>query len=197
MVTTWSMTYHARYDAGLRRLDRGGFSLKRPHACEFYPAKPPHLQCPASRKVTLQQCSEHESNLSKLRHSGIVATPVDWLPVIINIKCGVTVERYEQYVSEIDDSIDLDRVRRAFILVKAQARTLATLFIPVIREFLLQAMMNTRCRVLETKGEATESARDVESTVHANDAVVIVEEMILFFEDLIKDVVDHCKIPNH
>jgi hypothetical protein len=28
-------------------------------------------------------------------------------------------ERYEQYVSEIDDTVDLDNVRRAFVLVKA------------------------------------------------------------------------------
>jgi hypothetical protein len=57
-------------------------------------------------------------------------------------------ERYEQYVSEIDDSVDLDSVRRAFVLVKAQARNLATLFIPAVRKFLLPAMMKTRCQVL-------------------------------------------------
>jgi hypothetical protein len=42
-----------------------------------------------------------------------------------------------------------------------------------------------------------ENTRDVETTVQANDAVVMVKETILFFENLIDDVVDHCKIPNH
>jgi hypothetical protein len=106
-------------------------------------------------------------------------------------------ERYEQHVSEIDDSIDLDRVRRAFVLVKAQARMLATLFISAIRGFLLPAIIDTQCRVLGAEKEATERARDVECTLHADEAVILVEETILFFENLMKDVVDHCKIPNH
>jgi hypothetical protein len=106
-------------------------------------------------------------------------------------------EIYEQYVSEIDDTIDLDSVRRAFVLVKAQACMLATLFIPAIRDSLLPAMIDTRCRVLGAEEEATERARDVESTVHADEAVILVEGTILFFENLMKDVVDHCKIPNH
>jgi hypothetical protein len=69
---------------------------------------------------------------------------------------------------------------------------LATLFIPATRQFLLPAMIDTRCRVLETEKEATERARDVESEVYANDAAVMVEETILFFENLMKDVMDHC-----
>lgn len=143
MVTTRSMMHHARNDARPRRFHQVGSSLKRPHTRKSYPARPSHPQCSASRIVALQQCREHESNLTKLQRTGIVATPVDWLPDIIRLECRVVVERYERHVSEIDDTVDLDSVRHAFVLVKAQARNLATLFIPAIQQFLLPKLEGT------------------------------------------------------
>ena len=166
MVRTRNMTGQKPYNAVIHRLNRRSSSLKRPHTCKSPPARPSHPQYPASREVTHQECEDSESNITRLRRTGISATPVDWLPDIINKECCIVMERYEQYVSEIDDTIDLDSVRRAFVLVKAQACMLATLFIRHIRQFLLPTMKDTRSRVLGTEKEATENARYMESTIN-------------------------------
>ena len=194
MVTTRSMTHHTDYDAEPHRLYQGDSSLTRPRTRESYSAKSSHPQCSAPRDVALQQCLEHESNLTKLQRTGIVATPVDWLPDIIRIECGVAMERYEQHVSEFDDTIDLERVRRAFRLIKAQARTLATLFVPDIREFLLPELEGTRQAVLEKRRDLDTAAGSVNNAARAVEVLDGIDKAIMFFKNLIEDVVDHCKI---
>jgi hypothetical protein len=103
-------------------------------------------------------------------------------------------ERYEQHVSEIDDSVDLDRVRRAFVLVKAQARTLATLFVPDIRKFLLPELEGTRQAVLKKWRDLDTAAGDIDNTARVVEAMEEIDKAIMFFENLMQDVVDHCKI---
>jgi hypothetical protein len=101
MVTTRNMTYRARYNAQRRRPYHWNSSITRPQMLGSFAARPSNPQCSASRNVALQQCLEHESNLTKLQRTGIVATPFDWLLDIIRFECGVVMERYEQHVSEI------------------------------------------------------------------------------------------------
>lgn len=102
--------------------------------------------------------------------------------------------RYEQHISEFDDSIDLDRVRRAFVLVKAQARTLATLFIPAIREFLLPQLKGSRQAVLEEVQNQNTAAGGIDNKARAVEVMEEIDKTIMFFNDLIEDVADHCKI---
>ena len=194
MVTTRSMTHLGRYNAQRRRPHQWNYSLTRPHTLELFAARPSNPQCSASRSVSLQQFLENESNLTKLQRTGIVATPVDWLPDIIRFECGVVMERYEHNVSEIDDSVDLGRVRRAFMLVKAQARTLATLFVPDIREFLLPELEGTRQAVLKKWRDLDSAAGDIDNTARVVEAMEEIDKAIMFFENLMQDVVDHCKI---
>jgi hypothetical protein len=188
------MTHHTGYDAGPHRLYQGDSSLERPRTRESYSAKPSHPQCSASQNLALQQCRVNESNLTKLQRTGIVAAPVDWLPDIIKFECGVVMERYEQHVSEIDDSVDLDRVRRAFVLVRAQARTLATLFVPDIREFLLPRLEGTRQAVLKKWRDLDAAAGGIDDTARVVEAIEEIGKAIMFFDNLMQDVVDHCKI---
>lgn len=194
MVTTRSMTHRARYDAQDRRPHQWNYSLECPHTREPFAARPPHPQCSTSRIVTFQQCRENESNLTKLQRTGIFATPVDWLPDIIRLKCGVVMEKYEQHVSGIDDTIDLDSVRRAFVLVKAQARNLATLFIPAIQRFLLPRLKGTRQAVLEKRRDLDTAAGGISNTAHVVEVMEEIDKAIMFFKNLIEDVVDHCNI---
>lgn len=100
------------------------------------------------------------------------------------------VERYEELISKADENIVLDGVRRAFNLVKAQACMLATLFIPAIQEFLLPEPKNAWHGVLRMR----EGLAASHSMLHVDEAVEEMDMTIMFFEDLIKDVVDHCKI---
>jgi hypothetical protein len=102
----------------------------------------------------------------------------------------MVVERYEELISKADESIVLDGVRRAFNLVKAQACMLATLFIPAIQEFLLPEMKNAWHSVLR-KREGMVGSYSM-SRVHESAGEI--DMTIMFFEDLIKDVVDNCKI---
>lgn len=103
-------------------------------------------------------------------------------------------ERYEQYVSEIDDSVDLDRVRRAFVLVKAQARTLAALFVPDIQKFMLPELEGTRQAVLKRRRDLDTAAGGIDNTARAVEVMKKIDKAIMFFKNLIEDVVDHCKI---
>lgn len=103
-------------------------------------------------------------------------------------------ERYEQHVSEFDDSVDLDRVKRAFVLVRAQARTLATLFVPDIQQFLLPELEGTRQAVLKKRRDLDTAAGGINNTARAVEAMEEVDKAIMFFKNLIEDVVEHCKI---
>lgn len=103
-------------------------------------------------------------------------------------------ERYEQNVSEIDDSVDLGRVRRPFVLVKAQARTLATLFVPDIPEFLLPELEGIRQAVLKKWRDLDTAAGGIDNTPRIVEAVEEIDEVIMFFKNLIEDVADHCNI---
>jgi hypothetical protein len=194
MVTTRSMTHRARYDAQRRRPHELNSSFTRPHRREPFAAGPSRPRCPALREVTRQACGNNESNLTKLRRTGISATPVDWLPDIIRFECGVVMERYEQYVSEIDDSVDLDRVRRASVLVKAQACTLATLFVPDIQQFLLPELEGTRQAVFEKWRDLYTAAGGISDTARAVEVMEEIDKVIMFFKNLIEDVADHCDI---
>ena len=192
MVTTRSMKRRARYDAQRRRPYQWNSSLM--HLRELFAARPSYQRCPALQEITHQACGNNESNLTKLRRTGISATSVDWLPDIIRCECGVVMERYEQNVSEIDDSVDLGRVRRAFMLMKAQARTLATLFVPDIQKFLLPELEGTRQAVLKKWRDLDTVARGIDNTPRIVKAVEEIDEVIMFFKNLIEDVADHCNI---
>jgi hypothetical protein len=144
----------------------------------------------------LQFSASHSTHddpkLTKLQRTGINAAPLDWLPEIIVTHCQIIIERYEELISKVDENVVLDGVRRAFNLVKAQACMLATLFIPAIQEFLLPVLKNTWHNVLRKhKGLAASH-----SIPRVDEAVREMDMTITFFEDLIKDVVDHCKIPD-
>jgi hypothetical protein len=104
------------------------------------------------------------------------------------------VERYERHVSEIDDTVDLDSVRRAFVLVKAQARNLATLFIPAIQQFLLPKLEGTWQTVLEKRRDLDTAAGGFSNTTHAVEVMEEKDKTVMFFKNLIEDVVDHCNI---
>jgi hypothetical protein len=148
------------------------------------PARKPHLQFSALHST------HDDPNLTMLQRTGINAAPLDWLPEIIVTHCQTVIERYEELISKADEDIVLDGVRRAFNLVKAQACMLATLSIPAIQEFLLPELRNARHNVLRNhKGLATSH-----NVSRVDEAVEEVDMAIMFFEDLIKDVVDHCKI---
>jgi hypothetical protein len=103
-------------------------------------------------------------------------------------------ERYEQHVSEIDDSVDMDRVRRAFVLVKAQARTSTTLFVPNIQQFLLPELDSTRQAVFEKRRDLDTAAGGIDNTARTVEVIEEIDKAIMFFENLMQDVVDHCKI---
>jgi hypothetical protein len=148
------------------------------------PAGKPHLQFSASHST------HDDPNFTKLQRTGINAAPLDWLPDVIIAHCQMVVEKYEELISKADESIVLDGVRRAFNLVKAQACMLATLFIPAIQGFLLPELKNAWHNILK-KGEGMVGSYSM-SRVH--EAAGELNMTILFFEDLIKDVVDHCKI---
>lgn len=103
-------------------------------------------------------------------------------------------ERCERNVSGIDDSVDLDRVRRAFVLIKAQARTLATLFVPDVREFLLPELEGIRQAVLKPWRDLDTAAGDIDNTARVVEAMEEIDRAIMFFKNLMQEVVDHCKI---
>lgn len=103
-------------------------------------------------------------------------------------------ERYEQHVSEIDDSIELDRVRRAFVFVRPQACMLATLFVPDIQQFLLPELESTRQAVFEKRRDLDPAAGGISNTARAVEVVEERDRVIIFFKNLIEDVVDHCNI---
>jgi hypothetical protein len=90
----------------------------------------------------------------------------------------MVVKRYEEVISKADESVVLDGVRNAFILVKAQARMLATPFIPAIREFLLPELENAWHSVLEEH----EGLVDSHTMSRVNEAVGDINTKILFFE---------------
>jgi hypothetical protein len=81
-------------------------------------------------------------------------------------------------LSTRSESVVLDGVRNAFILVKAQARMLATPFIPAIREFLLPELENAWHSVLEEH----EGLVDSHTMSRVNEAVGEINTKILFFE---------------
>jgi hypothetical protein len=148
------------------------------------PAGKPHLQFSASHST------HDDPNLTKLQRTGINAAPLDWLPDVIIAHCQMVVEKYEELISKADENIVLDGVRCAFNLVKAQACMLATLFIPAIQEFLLPELKNAWHGVLKKR----EGLVDSQSIPRIDEAVGEIDMIIMLFEDLIKDVVDHCKI---
>jgi hypothetical protein len=102
----------------------------------------------------------------------------------------MVVERYEELISKADENIVLDGVRRAFNLVKAQACMLATLFVPAIQDFLLPELRKAWHGVLKIREGLAASP----GMSRVDEAVEEMDMTIMFFEDLVKDVVDHCKI---
>jgi hypothetical protein len=73
---------------------------------------------------------------------------------------------------------------------------LATLFIPAIQDFLLPALKDTWRVVLEKRQDLDKAARGADNTARAMEAMEEIDKAIMFFEDLIEDVVDHYKIVN-
>ena len=72
---------------------------------------------------------------------------------------------------------------------------LATLFIPAIQDFLLPELKDAWHSVLLKRKGLVEDVGSSHSMSRVHEAVGEVNMMIVFCEDLIKDVVDHCKIP--
>ena len=116
---------------------------------------------------------------------------------MITTHCQTVIERYEEVISQADDNVVLDGVRHAFSLVKAQACMLATLFIPAIQDFLLPELKDAWHSVLLKRKGLVEDVGSSHSMSRVHEAAGEVNMMIMFFEDLIKDVVDHCKIPKN
>jgi hypothetical protein len=141
-------------------------------------------------KIPASHRTHDDPDLTKLHRTGITAAPLDWLPDVIRTHCQIIVERYEEAISKADEDIVLDGVRRAFNLVKAQACMLATLFIPAIHKFLLPELKKAWHGVLKKR----EGLVGSHSMSRVNGAAGEIDVTILFFEDLIKDLVDHCKI---
>jgi hypothetical protein len=141
-------------------------------------------------KISASDRTHDDPNLTKLHHTGITAASLDWLPDVIRTHCKMVVERYEEVISKADENIVLDGVRRAFNLVKAQACMLATLSIPAIHKFLLPELKKAWHGVLKKRDGLVGS----HSMSRVNEAAREIDVTILFFEDLIKDVMDHCKI---
>lgn len=90
-------------------------------------------------------------------------------------------ERDERQVSEIDGSVDLDRVRRAFGLTKAQARMLATLFVPNIQKVLLPELKGTRQAVLKKRRDLDTAAESIDNATRAVGAMEEMNIAIMFF----------------
>jgi hypothetical protein len=153
------------------------------------PAGKPHRQFSASH------ITQDDPNLTRLQRTGIAAAPLDWLPDVIRTHCQIVIERYEEVISQADENVVLDGVRHAFNLVKAQACMLATLFIPAIQDFLLPELKNAWHSILLKRGGLVEDVESSRSMSRVHEAGGEVNMIIMFFEDLIKDVVDHCKIP--
>jgi hypothetical protein len=184
MVTTRSMAQDTRHATKAYHVDREAVCHEHLFTRKPSPTGKQHLQFSASHST------HDDPNFTKLQRTGINAGPLDWLPDVITAHCQMVVERYEELISKADENIVLDGVRRAFKLVKAQACMLATLFIPAIQEFLLPELKKAWHRVLKTR----EGLAASHSMSHVDEVVEEMDMTIMFFEDLIKDVVDHCKI---
>ena len=184
MVTTRSMAHDTQHATRACHTNRKAVCQGVLFTRKSSPAGKPHLQFSASHST------HDDPNLTKLQRTGINAAPLDWLPDVIIAHCQMVVERYEELISKADENIVLDGVRRAFNVVKAQACMLATLFIPAIQEFLLPELKKAWHRVLKTR----EGLAASHSMSHVDEVVEEMDMTITFFEDLIKDVVDHCKI---
>ena len=184
MVTTRSMAQDTRHATKAYHVDRKAVCHEHLFTRKPSPTGKQHLQFSASHST------HDDPNLTKLQRTGINAAPLDWLPDVIIAHCQIVVERYEELISKADENIVLDGVRRAFNLVKAQACMLATLFIPAIQEFLLPELKNAWHGVLKIR----EGLAASHSMLHVDEAVEEMDMTTMFFEDLIKDVVDHCKI---
>ena len=184
MVTTRSMAQDTRHATKAYHVDRKAVCHEHLFTRKPSPTGKQHLQFSASHST------HDDPNLTKLQRTGINAAPLDWLPDVIIAHCQIVVERYEELISKADENIVLDGVRRAFNLVKAQACMLATLFIPAIQEFLLPELKKAWHGVLKIR----EGLAASHSMSHVDEAVEEMDMTIMFFEDLIKDVVDHCKI---
>jgi len=189
MVTTRSMAHDTRHATRVRHTNRKAICHGDLFTRKSTPAGNPHLQCSASHST------HGDRNLTKLQRTGIAAAPLDWLPDVIRTHCQTVINRYEEVISQADENVVLDGVRHAFNLVKAQACMLATLFIPAIQDFLLPELKNAWRSVRRKRRGLVEDVGNSHSMSRVHEAVVEVKMMIMFFEDLIKDVVDHCKIP--
>jgi len=187
MVTTRSMAHDTQHATRACHTNRKAVCQGVLFTRKSSPAGKPHLQFSASHST------HDDPNLTRLQRTGINAAPLDWLPDVVIAHCQMVVERYEELISKADESIVLDGVRRAFNLVKAQACMLATLFIPAVQEFLLPEPKNAWQNVLEKYKRLAAS----HSITRVDEAVEEMEMAIMFFEDLVKDVVGHCKILDH
>jgi hypothetical protein len=184
MVTTRSMAHDTRHAIRVCHTNQKAVCHRDLFTRESTPAGNTHLQCSASHST------HDDPNLTKLQRTGINTAPLDWLPDVIRTHCQNAIERYEEVTSKADEDIALDGVRRASNLVKAQACMLATLSIPAIQEFLLPELKNSWHGVLRKR----EALVDSHSISRIDEAVGGIDMITMFFEDLIKDVVDHCKI---
>jgi len=184
MVTTRSMAHNTRHTIIPSRKNRAAVCYGDPLTCKPTPAGKPHLRFSASH------ITHHDPNLTKLHRTAITAAPLDWLPDVVRTHCQTVIERYEEGISQADEDVVLDGVRHAFNLFKAQACMLAKLFIPAIQDFLLPELKNAWHSVLRKREGMVGSY--IMSRVH--EAAGEIDMTIMFFEDLIKDVVDHCKI---
>jgi hypothetical protein len=184
MITTRSVAQDTRHATRACYTDRKAVCHGSLLTRKSSPAGKPHLRFSASHNT------HDDPNLTKLQRTGINAAPLDWLPEIIVTHCQAVIGRYEEVISKADENIVLDGVRRAFNLVKAQACILATLLIPAIQEFLLPELKKAWHGVLKIR----EGLAASHSMSRVDGAVEEIDMTIMFFEDLIKDVVDHCKI---
>jgi hypothetical protein len=71
---------------------------------------------------------------------------------------------------------------------------LATLFVPDIQKFLLPELEGTRQAVLEKRRELDTAAGGINNAARAMEVMEETDKAIMFFKNLIEDVVDHCKI---
>jgi hypothetical protein len=187
MVTTRSMAQDTRHATEAYHVDRKAVCYEHLFTRKPSPTGKQHLQFSASHST------HDDPNFTKLQRTSINTAPLDWLPDIIIAHCQMVVERYEELISKADENVVLDGVRHAFNLVKAQACMLATLFIPAIQDFLLPELKNAWHSVLRKRGGLVKDVENSDSMSRVHEAVEV-NMMITFFEDLIKDVVDHCKI---
>jgi len=74
---------------------------------------------------------------------------------------------------------------------------LATLFIPAIQTFLLPALKDTWQRILWGQQDLDKDVARAARMTRVAGTTAKVDEAIKYFENLIEDIRDHCKIVDH